>query len=64
MTSQDPETSSDYGWRESDGQSSSRFSLKKTLIAIAMLVVIMGSPWWVTAIPEFGFTEKETGLQE
>ena len=33
-----------------------RLPARMVLIAIVVLVAIMGSPWWVTAIPQFGFT--------
>ena len=56
MSSQEPESSSDYGWRESEGNSRFGGNRKKILIAVIAMVIIMGSPWWVTAIPQFGFT--------
>ena len=56
MNSQEPESSSNYGWRESEGDSRFGGNRKKILIAVIAMVIIMGSPWWVTAIPQFGFT--------
>ncbi len=56
MSSQETETSSNYGGRDSDGGSRLGGNRKKMIIAIIAMVVIMGSPWWVTAIPQFGFT--------
>jgi len=56
MSSPDSDSSSDYGWRDSETKSTSRMSLKKAIISIIVLVIIMGSPWWLTAIPQFGFT--------
>jgi len=56
MSSQEPESSSDYGWRESDGDSRFGGNRKKLIIAIIAMAIIMASPWWVTAIPQFGFT--------
>ena len=56
MSSQEPETSSDYGWRESDGDSKFGGNRKKTIIAVVVMAIILASPWWVTAIPQFGFT--------
>lgn len=56
MSTPDSDSSSDYGWRDSETKPASRMSLKKAIISIIVLVIIMGSPWWVTAIPQFGFT--------
>lgn len=56
MSSQEPETSSDYGWRESDGDSKFGGNRKKIIIAVVVMAIILASPWWVTAIPQFGFT--------
>ncbi len=56
MSTPDSDSSSDYGWRDSDAETTSRMPIKKAIIAIVVLVVIIGSPWWVTAIPQFGFT--------
>ncbi len=56
MSNQESDSSSEYGWRESDGDAKPSSSRKKLLIALIVMVIIMGSPWWITAIPEFGFT--------
>ena len=56
MSTQEPESSSEYGMRESEGESRPGGSRMKILLAIIALVLVMGSPWWVTAIPQFGFT--------
>lgn len=56
MSSQETGTSSDYGGHESSDGSRLGGNRKKMIIAIVAMVVIMGSPWWVTAIPQFGFT--------
>jgi hypothetical protein len=56
MSTPDSDSSTDYGWREPETKSTSRMSLKKAIISIIVLVIIMGSPWWLTAIPQFGFT--------
>jgi hypothetical protein len=56
MSTPDSDSSSDYGWRDSDSKTTSRLPAKKALIAIIVMIVIMGSPWWITVIPSFGFT--------
>ena len=56
MSDQQPESSSESGLRESEGSSSFVGSKRKMLITLIVTVVILGSPWWVTAIPQFGFT--------
>ncbi len=56
MSTQEPESTSDYGSRESDADSKTGGSTLTKLIAIIALVVVLGSPWWVTVIPQFGFT--------
>ncbi|MDA0230804.1 MAG: hypothetical protein O3B21_11540 [Proteobacteria bacterium] len=56
MSSQEPESSSNYGWRESDGDSKPGGNRKKLIFAVIAMVIIMGSPWWMTAIPQFGFS--------
>ena len=56
MSSQEPESSSDYGMHESDSNSRFGGNRKKLIIAIMAMAIIMASPWWVTAIPQFGFT--------
>ena len=56
MSSQEPESSSDYGMHESDSNSRFGGNRKKLIIAILAMAIIMASPWWVTAIPQFGFT--------
>lgn len=56
MSDQQPDSSSESGWSESEGSSRFGGSKRKMLITLIVLVVILGSPWWVTAIPQFGFT--------
>jgi hypothetical protein len=56
MSSPEPESSSDYGWRESDGSSRLGGNKIKLIIAVVVMAAILASPWWVTAIPQFGFT--------
>ena len=56
MSSQEPESSPDYGMQGSDGNSRLGGNRTKLIIAILAMAIIMASPWWVTAIPQFGFT--------
>ncbi len=56
MSSQEPESSPDYGMHESAGDSRVGGNRIKLIIAILAMTIIMASPWWVTAIPQFGFT--------
>mgnify|MGYP001069726096 CR=1 FL=1 len=56
MSTPDSDSSSDYGWRDSESETTSRIPTKKAIIAIVVMAIIMSSPWWVTAVPQFGFT--------
>lgn len=54
MSTPDSDSSSGYGTGGSG--KTTRLPATKILIALIVMVVIMGIPWWLTLIPEFGFT--------
>ncbi len=37
----------------------SPLSSRKLIMALVLLIFVLGTPWWLTAIPEFGFTTPE-----
>tara|TARA_B100000530_G_C15519572_1_gene314010 strand:- start:11 stop:181 length:171 start_codon:yes stop_codon:yes gene_type:complete len=55
MSTQQTGLSNDDSTDDTKG-TTARLPARMVLIAIVVLVAIMGSPWWVTAIPQFGFT--------
>lgn len=53
MSSPETDSSSSFDTQDSTADSSSPMTLKKAIISVVVLVVILGSPWWLTAIPGF-----------
>ena len=50
MSTQGPESSSDYGWRESDGDSKGRRTNKHNLLAAAIVILLVSMLFWLKAV--------------
>jgi len=50
MSSQDPESSSDYGWKESQAESTPRRSAMHNLVAAIVLIGLVSLLFWLKAV--------------
>ncbi|MDP6474898.1 MAG: hypothetical protein QF449_16025 [Alphaproteobacteria bacterium] len=50
MSNQEPDSSSDYGWRESDGASQPRRSASHNLIAAIIVIGLISLLFWLKAV--------------
>ncbi len=58
-----PENPAPYQPTQPADSGRSRLPFRKLIMALVLLIVVLGSPWWLTAIPEFGFTTPEPAFE-